>query len=242
MTRSALPFSAPDLSALARYLERTLADYHFTHGRLPGHVEMMNLLARSIGRRNLQALQADAGANAAPAPASPTPPTPPSSPTPVSSPAPFAVDAWFDASTPPPSVTPAGPSPTVLTDHARKALQHFDAAGRLERWPQKLSIQRLALWVLWTRFDGRRVYSESEVNAVLRAWHTYGDHATLRRELVDHRLMSRLSDCSEYRKLLVQPDAEGQALLQSVRALSRQRGGRTGRRPPQQPARDAAAD
>jgi hypothetical protein len=217
MTRTALPFSAPDLSALARFLERTLADYHFTHGRLPGHVEMMNLLARSIGRRNLQALQAEPpdGADARTMPVAP----------------PSAPDAWFDDA-PPPAVEArpaAAPSPPALTEHARKALQHFDAAGRLERWPQKLSIQRLALWVLWTRFDGRRVYAESEVNALLRAWHTYGDHATLRRELINHRLMTRRSDCSEYRKLLVQPDDEAQALLQAVRAVARQPGSRSGR-------------
>ena len=53
MTRTALPYSAPDLSALARLLERALLDHQVTHGRLPGHVEMMNLLARSIGRRRL---------------------------------------------------------------------------------------------------------------------------------------------------------------------------------------------
>lgn len=213
MTRTALPFSAPDLSALARYLERTLADYHFTHGRLPGHVEMMNVLARSIGRRNLQVLQAELPAHPlADAPAS-------SLPVP-------AHDAWYDASTPPSQTPDPEPAPAALTEHARKALQHFDAAGRLQRWPQKFSVQRLALWVLWTRFDGRRVYSESEVNAVVRAWHTYGDHATLRRELIDHHLMTRRSDCSEYRKLLVQPDAEAQSLLQAVRALARSQSAR----------------
>ena len=208
MTRTALPFSAPDLSALARYLERTLADYHFTHGHLPGHVEMMNVLARSIGRRNLQVLQAE------------LPDRPPVDSPGVPWPLPVH-DAWYDAPTPPAPTPPSEPGPAALTEHARKALQHFDAAGRLQRWPQKFSVQRLALWVLWTRFDGRRLYSESEVNAVLRAWHTYGDHATLRRELIDHRLMSRRSDCSEYRKLFVAPDAEAQALLQAVRALSR---------------------
>lgn len=208
MTRTALPFSAPDLSALARYLERTLADYQFTHGRLPGHVEMMNVLARSIGRRNLQVLQAEPSARPL------ADAQPPCLPLPEH-------DAWFDASTPPAQAPDPKPIPTVLTEHARKALQHFDAAGRLQRWPQKFSIQRLALWVLWTRFDGRRVYSESEVNSVVRAWHTYGDHATLRRELIDHRLMTRRSDCSEYRKLPVAPDAEVQALLQAVRALLR---------------------
>jgi hypothetical protein len=225
MTRTALPFTAPDLSALARFLERTLADHHFTHGRLPGHVEMMNLLARSVGKRNLQAFQADlAGAIAAEARAARDAQLPASD------------DAWFDA----PAVddAPAAPAeaPPALTSHARKALQHFDAAGRLERWPLKFSIQRLAMWVLWTRFDARRVYTEAEVNRILKGWHLYGDHVTLRRELINHRLMTRKSDCSEYRKLPLRPDDEVQALLHALRAAARQRTGRRTSRP-----REAAA-
>ena len=35
------------------------------------------------------------------------------------------------------------------------------SAGR-----HKYSVQRLAMWVLWTQFDGKRVYTEREVNEV----------------------------------------------------------------------------
>jgi hypothetical protein len=214
MTRTALPFSAPDLSALARFLERTLDDHLVTHGGLPGHVEMMNLLARSVGKRNLQALQAEAAAaSTVKGPA-------------ASGSAPPMEDAWFHA---PEIVEPPAPSATPapeLSAHARKALEHFDAAGRLVRWPLKFSVQRLAIWVLWTRFDARRVYTEAEVNQILKAWNTWGDHVTLRRELINHRLMTRRSDCSEYRKLPLRPDAEVQALLQALRSAARVRGPR----------------
>ncbi len=47
------------------------------------------------------------------------------------------------------------------------------------------------------------------------------DHATLRRELVNHRLMARKSDCSEYHKLPVRPDDEARALLTAWRARCR---------------------
>ena len=212
MTRTAVPYSAPDLSALARLLERALADHQITHGRLPGHVEMMNLLARGAGRRNLQDYQAHAAQGPMAA-------------------APQATDAWFDA--PAIDAPAAEPAPRLpeLSAHARKAMEQFDALGRLERWPLKLSVQRLAMWVLWTRFDARRVYTEAQVNQVLKAWHLYGDHATLRRELINHRLMTRKSDCSDYRKLGVRPDAEAQALLQAVRSNALQRRG-AGQRPP----------
>ena len=225
MTRTALPYSAPDLSALARLLERALLDHQVTHGRLPGHVEMMNLLARGAGHRNLQALQAAA----VPAPAPVIAPT-------------VVADAWFDAPEivePEPAAAPAAP---VLSAHAKKALEQFDAAGRLVHWPPKLSVQRLVMWVLWTRFDARRIYTEAEVNRILKGWHTWGDHVTLRRELINHRLMTRKSDCSEYRKLALEPDDEVRALLQALRASARTRTRRRTSRPPRalpQPAQRA---
>ncbi|MFL6629706.1 MAG: DUF2087 domain-containing protein [Vitreoscilla sp.] len=217
MTRTALPYSAPDLSALARLLERALLDHQVTHGRLPGHVEMMNLLARGAGHRNLQALQAAAV---------PVPP-PVVAPTVVD-------DAWFDAPEIVEPELPAAPAAPLLSAHAKKALEQFDAAGRLAHWPPKLSVQRLVMWVLWTRFDARRVYTEAEVNRILKGWHTWGDHVTLRRELINHRLMTRKSDCSEYRKLALEPDDEVRALLQALRASARTRTRRRTSRPPRE--------
>ena len=205
MSRTALPYSAPDLCALARLLERALLDHQVTHGRLPGHVELMNLLARGAGKRNLQQFRSEAAATRG----APTAP-----PAPVR-----AADPWFDGDLPE-APHPAQAAAPGLTPHARKALQHFDAAGRLARWPPRLSVQRLAMWVLWSRFDARRVYTEAEVNQVLRAWHLFGDHATLRRELINHRLMTRKPDCSDYRKVVLRPDAEAQALLRAVRVAA----------------------
>ena len=214
MTRTALPFAVPDLSALARALTRSLEELHAQHQRPPGHVEMLNLLARAAGFRNLQALKASASHAA-----------------PVAPPA-QVDDPWFDApAVDAPAAAPAS-EPAPLTTHAKKALEHFDAVGRLERWPLKLSVQRLAMWVLWTRFDARRVYTEREVNQILKAWHLYGDHVTLRRELINHRLLTRKSDCSEYRKLQVEPDEEARALLQALRAPARSARKAPSRRPP----------
>jgi len=219
MTRTVVPYSAPDLSALARLLERALADHQITHGRLPGHVEMMNLLARGAGKRNLQELQAQAERQASAGASGEAVP-----------PAPAATDFWFDApELLDPATTPAI-APPELSERGAKTLKCFDFTGRLTRWPLKLSQQRLAMWVLWTRFDARRVYTEAEVNHVLKAWHTYADHATLRRELINHRLMTRKSDCSEYRKLPQWPDDEAQGLLRALR--KRQAPYRLSNRPP----------
>ena len=101
---------------------------------------------------------------------------------------------------------------------ARQALAQFDARGRLLRWPVKYSVQTLVMWVLWTHFDANRSDRESEVNAVLKAAHLFEDHATLGRELINHRSMSRDSDGSNYRKLPARPDDETRAVLAAWRA------------------------
>jgi hypothetical protein len=117
-----------------------------------------------------------------------------------------------------PSATSDEPPALALSDNARKALAQFDKRGRLMRWPVKYSVQQLVMWVLWTRFDAKRSYTESEVNTILKAANLFFDHATLRRELINHKLMSRQSDCTDYRKLPARPDEETRALINAWRA------------------------
>lgn len=58
MTRTSLPYSAPDLSALARHLAKQL-----TEAPDPlGHMSLMNMLARGAGFRNCQHFRASATA------------------------------------------------------------------------------------------------------------------------------------------------------------------------------------
>jgi hypothetical protein len=185
MPRQSFPFAVPDMAAYARALGRSLVERHARRPEPPGHVELLNLLARAAGHRNLQALRA-----VAPAPQ-------------------------------PVARAPAVSAEAPLSANARKALGQFDGRGRLDRWPVKLAVQRLVIWTMWTRFDAKRVYTEKEVNAVLKEANNFSDHVTLRRELVNHRLMSRKSDCSDYRKLAARPDEETRALLAAWRNKAR---------------------
>ena len=192
MPRQAFSLDVPDAALFARSLGRALKVRHAAgHAEPPGHVEMLNLVARALGQRNLQSLRAVARA-------------PTSAALPVL-----------------PTATEDLPAPPALSANARKALMQFDSRGRLLRWPTKFSVQALAMWLLWTLFDGRRSYTEAEVNKVLAGANAFEDHATLRRELVNHKLLSRKSDCSDYRKLARRPDAEARALLAAWRALRR---------------------
>lgn len=59
MSRTAIPFSVPDISALARILREQLDGCDHP----PSHVEWLNLLARSAGFRNFQSLRAHAAAH-----------------------------------------------------------------------------------------------------------------------------------------------------------------------------------
>lgn len=132
MTRLLVPLATPDVSAFAKSLKRLLDERHAEGRPLPSHVELLNLLARAGGMRNFQTLKA--AAQAAPPPAS--------SPTPAEkAQAAVAVDV------------------SALSATARKALIQFDASGRLVRLPNKLSVQQLANWALWTQFEARRKYT-----------------------------------------------------------------------------------
>ncbi|MEK8049112.1 DUF2087 domain-containing protein [Ideonella sp. DXS22W] len=204
MSRIPLPLLVPDASQFARALGKSLHARHAEGEPPPGHQELLNLLARAAGHRNLQSLRA-----APPAvPVSNRPAAPP----PVIDP----------ATLPPPAQAPdETPDARVLSANARKALGQFDARGRLVRWPNKYSVQALAMWVLWSMFEAKRTYTEREVNAVLQAANAFGDHVTLRRELVNHKLLARESDCSAYWKLPAQPDDEARALLQAWRLRQR---------------------
>jgi hypothetical protein len=181
------PLVTPDLSAFAKSLRTQLAERLDTGQGLPGHVEMLNLLARAAGHRNVQALQAAARR---------TPPPPAA--TAVAMP-------WH------------GPRDASLSTSADRALRLFDGQARLARWPQKRAEQVLALWGLWLAFDGKRRYNEREVNEILNAHHAFGDHCLLRRELVEARLLARTPGGEQYRKVAARPDDDTAAFLRAVR-------------------------
>ena len=112
----------------------------------------------------------------------------------------------------------AGPLPDY--DKVAKVSRHFDAEGRLLRWPGRAHHQALALWAVWSRIPAGEVFAEREFGALLDRWHTFGDAALLRRALVDARLVRRTQDGREYRRTEQKPVAELRPLLARQRATS----------------------
>lgn len=79
------------------------------------------------------------------------------------------------------------PDDTAAYD--QKVLSDFLVAGRLKAIPAQQKKRDAILRYLVARFDAGRTYGEKEVSLLLAAYHE--DFATLRRALVDARLLDR---------------------------------------------------
>ena len=77
---------------------------------------------------------------------------------------------------------------------------YLDDLGRIKQWPSKWSIKAKVLTYLSTKFEDEVQYSESEVNEILKKWHTFNDYFILRRGLIDTGLFKRQADGSRYWK------------------------------------------
>ena len=77
---------------------------------------------------------------------------------------------------------------------------YMDAAGRITNWPtkRKKREQWLILEYLAAKFEMGKVYTEKEVNDLLKQYHTFEDWAMLRRELFEHGFFNREKDGSSY--------------------------------------------
>ena len=82
----------------------------------------------------------------------------------------------------------------------------LDPEGKLTGFPAKRKKKLYALLYLAGKIQPGRDYSEREMNEALRAWHTFDDPATLRRELYDHFFLDRDPQGRVYRLADPQPD------------------------------------
>lgn len=84
----------------------------------------------------------------------------------------------------------------------------LDGERRLHTFPAKRKRKLWALAYLAGKFEPDRVYTEKEVSELLTRWHTFGDPATLRRELFDHGFLGRDAAGRGYWLEKQQPSAE----------------------------------
>lgn len=181
MSRTVIPLQTQDVSSFAKALRAQLLD----RASAPSHVELLNMLARAVGRRNFQDLRAQ-------------------------------------MDDPSPSTAPAAPRETADLAVVERVARCFGPEGRLTRWPAKRGDQVLALWVLWSKLPPREEATERQISDQLKALHDFGDHALLRRELIESGLFSRTPDCRAYRRIEQAPPATAVALISRIPALSDQ--------------------
>ncbi|MCA9929083.1 MAG: metalloregulator ArsR/SmtB family transcription factor [Anaerolineales bacterium] len=81
--------------------------------------------------------------------------------------------------------------------YRQKVMKTFMRRGQLTRIPAQLKKRQVILEEIVKSFEPEREYTEKEVNFILLDFHE--DVATLRREMIGHRLMTR--DRSIYRRI-----------------------------------------
>ncbi len=94
---------------------------------------------------------------------------------------------------------------TLSKQEPQRTLERLLANGPLTGWPRRPDDQALLVRLTAARFEAGRDYREAEVNDVVKEWLAtfsaeFGiDHVTMRRALVDARLLVRDKSGALYR-------------------------------------------
>ena len=122
-------------------------------------------------------------------------------------------------------------------ENAHRALKRLLANGPLTAVPKRPPDQELLIALAASQFEAKLTYRESEVNAKLKTWlgtfcEPFGiDHVTLRRLLVDSRLLTRTRSGSTYRlNLEKMGEVEAIRTIEPARVLAEIRSGRESRK------------
>lgn len=105
------------------------------------------------------------------------------------------------------------PGPRADLAQVEKAARYFDRDGILESWPSRLALQTLCQWVFWSRLPRGEVFTERQISDLIGDWHAFGDHALIRRAMIDAKMLARTPDGREYRRIERAPPPELAPLL-----------------------------
>ncbi|KAA9009013.1 DUF2087 domain-containing protein [Histidinibacterium aquaticum] len=99
-----------------------------------------------------------------------------------------------------------------------RAAAWFDADGHFTAWPAKYSVQMLCLWPIWAQLPAREAMTERQISDRIHALCTFRDAARIRREMVNHEMLRRRLDGSEYRRVEQKPGPTERALIARILA------------------------
>ncbi|MDU8911487.1 DUF2087 domain-containing protein [Aestuariicoccus sp. MJ-SS9] len=113
----------------------------------------------------------------------------------------------------------AAQTPVPAFDRTRvsRALRHFDAEGRLLRWPSRNAMQNLCLWPIWAALPARETMTERQISARIDALTAFRDAAQIRRALVEFGMVTRNIDGSVYCRREQVPPPEALAVIRGLR-------------------------
>jgi hypothetical protein len=74
----------------------------------------------------------------------------------------------------------------------------MDENGKIMRWPKKKTEKMEVLKYIKSKLKADTEYSEKEINEIINQWHSFGDHALIRREMYDNFLLERTPDGRKY--------------------------------------------
>lgn len=74
----------------------------------------------------------------------------------------------------------------------------LDSEGRIKHWPKKTEKKKAVLQYLSCKFEIGQMYTEKEVNELIKSWHSFNDLFILRRGMIEMGFMCRTKDGSQY--------------------------------------------
>lgn len=110
------------------------------------------------------------------------------------------------------------PAARADLSQVEKAARYFDDEGVLMSWPSRYGHQMLCLWVFWSRIPRGGVFTEIEISELLKHWNGFGDHALIRRAMIDGKMLERNRNGREYRRVERAPPPELAPLLAQLAA------------------------
>ena len=76
-------------------------------------------------------------------------------------------------------------------------INEFD---KITRWPKKKSDKDIVIKWLSNKFRFNIIYTEKEINSIIKTHHVFDDVALLRRELISQKYLQRKCNGSQYWK------------------------------------------
>ncbi len=87
-----------------------------------------------------------------------------------------------------------------------KLINFLDDEGRVKAWPSKKAMKMEVLSYIADKFEKDCFYSEKEVNHLIEEWHTFEDYFIFRRGMIDHKMLGRTRNGSQYWKIKSEQD------------------------------------